>query len=161
MTEQTSPEKQERPRIELVYAGRVMLTDGKLGQKFYEIVDEEKHQLNLDSPRIYGKFKVTFLSVGGVYSIEHNPESTSGSVYPGTEIFQRMWPDETEVDGWIANDKTVMSAKEAQRIRNKLLEENDRFSKILLRLHGMYLSLPPGPQKAAFITAVVNGIMRG
>lgn len=159
MTEEKAP----KPRLELVYAGRVTLKGGKIGQMFYDIKDAgtDKETVDEDSPRVYGKFKTVFMVVGGVHSMEYEPNSKEGSVFPSTVRFERMWGDQVEIDGWVARDRTLLAAKEADRLRTKMVSENDDVGRMLTRLHGMYLSLPVGPQKAAFITMIVNAVMRG
>lgn len=154
----------EHPRINLVYAGRVGLASGKVGQMFYRILDEEKQSLDYDHPYLYGKFKTAFLVVGGVHTVEYD-ETTADektcTVYPSSVRFESMWPNKTAVDEWVARDRTLVAAKESARLRSKMIAENDDLGKMLTRLHGMYLSLPVGPQKSAFLTMVHNAVMRG
>src|SRR5215471_2130560 len=97
MTDSQNRTCESKPKIAIVCTGKTYLKSGAIGLVFAEVSSEGL----VGAERIYDQKNLKHVRAGSVYEVEIDP-ANSGSIYPSTIRWLRLWEDKSQAATWQA-----------------------------------------------------------
>lgn len=149
-----------RPRVEMVFVGKCVTTDGKQGWELSEFNGTERSKT-----RVYDKCRGVAMPVGPgtIWSVEYTPETRSDNkltIFPATFRLERSWPVAEDRLKWQAIERAADETRRSELAEKRVLADSDELGQTIDQLRAAYTALPYST-RPAFLAFVVRRILRG